>query len=67
MKKLKIGIDAKRMFLNNEGLGSYARTLIHNLLRYFPDHEYHLYSPKTAIIDLSDSCKSSNKSGPLSE
>ncbi len=43
---LKIGYDAKRLFNNFTGLGNYSRTLLSNLSQYFPDNEYHLYTPK---------------------
>jgi len=43
---MKIGFDAKRLFLNHTGLGNYSRTLVQNLQQFHPDNEYHLYSPK---------------------
>lgn len=45
-KKLKIGFDAKRLFLNNTGLGNYSRNLVKNLKQLYPEHEYHLFTPK---------------------
>lgn len=42
---MRIGFDAKRLFLNNTGLGNYSRTLVRNLIKYFPDNEYYLYTP----------------------
>lgn len=45
-KKLKIGFDAKRLFMNNTGLGNYSRNLVRNLKQFYPEHEYHLFSPK---------------------
>jgi glycosyltransferase involved in cell wall biosynthesis len=45
-KKLKIGFDAKRIFHNTSGLGNYARTLVSNLKRYYPENEYYLFTPK---------------------
>lgn len=42
MKRLKIAFDAKRLFHNREGLGSYARTLIADLKSHFPEHDYYL-------------------------
>ncbi|MEZ5031380.1 MAG: glycosyltransferase family 1 protein [Saprospiraceae bacterium] len=42
---LHIGFDAKRLFLNNSGLGNYARTVVRGLARAFPSHHYHLYTP----------------------
>ncbi len=43
---MKIGFDAKRLFLNNTGLGNYSRTLVRNLNEYYPDHQYFLYTPR---------------------
>ncbi len=42
---MRVGFDAKRLFLNNTGLGNYSRTLIRNLVKYYPDNTYYLYSP----------------------
>lgn len=44
---MKIGFDAKRLFLNNTGLGNYSRFVVDSLIQYFPDNHYFLYSPKT--------------------
>jgi glycosyltransferase involved in cell wall biosynthesis len=46
MQKLKIGFDAKRLFHNKSGLGNYSRTLVSNLKKFFPEHEYHLFVPQ---------------------
>lgn len=43
---MKIGFDAKRLYNNFTGLGNYSRTLVSNLQHYFPEEEYHLYTPK---------------------
>lgn len=43
---MKIGFDAKRLFNNFTGLGNYSRTLVRNLQKYFPENEFHLYTPK---------------------
>ncbi len=43
---LRLGYDAKRLFHNFTGLGNYSRSLLSDLQRYYPQHEYHLYSPK---------------------
>jgi glycosyltransferase involved in cell wall biosynthesis len=48
-KRLKIGFDAKRLFCNFTGLGNYARTLVKNLEKHFPEHEYHLFTTKVLI------------------
>ncbi len=44
--KRVIAFDAKRLFLNYTGLGNYSRTLVRNLATYFPEHEYHLFTPE---------------------
>ncbi len=44
---MRIGFDAKRAFNNFTGLGNYSRTLIETLARYYPENEYHLFTPKT--------------------
>ncbi|MEL6944605.1 MAG: glycosyltransferase family 1 protein, partial [Bacteroidota bacterium] len=46
MPKLNIAFDAKRLYNNFTGLGNYSRTLVQNLARHFPEHHYHLYTPK---------------------
>ncbi|MEI8348425.1 MAG: glycosyltransferase family 1 protein [Pseudomonadota bacterium] len=43
---MRVGFDAKRAFHNFVGLGNYARTLIEGLLKYYPDNNYILYTPK---------------------
>jgi glycosyltransferase involved in cell wall biosynthesis len=45
-EKLKIGFDAKRAFLNPAGLGSYSRTTIRSVARFYPGNDYLLFSPK---------------------
>ncbi len=42
---MKIGFDAKRLFNNKTGLGNYSRTLVWNLSKNYPEHEYFLYTP----------------------
>ena len=46
---MKIGFDAKRAYHNYTGLGNYSRDLIHSLLSFYPNDEYHLYSPKDSV------------------
>lgn len=41
----RIGFDAKRLFNNFTGLGNYSRTLVRNLVYYYPDFAYFLYTP----------------------
>jgi len=43
---LRLGYDAKRLFQNFTGLGNYSRTLLRNLVRYYPTETYHLFTPK---------------------
>lgn len=40
---MKIGYDAKRIYANNTGLGTYSRTLINRLLQYYPNNDYLLF------------------------
>lgn len=42
----RIGFDAKRLFNNFTGLGNYSRTLLRNLATYYPEQDYHLYTPR---------------------
>lgn len=51
---LKIGFDAKRLFNNYTGLGNYSRTLVSNLQKFFPEHEYHLFTNKLEINELTE-------------
>ncbi len=44
--KLVIAFDAKRLFNNFTGLGNYSRTLLKNLEHFYPQNEYHLFTPK---------------------
>ncbi len=43
---MRLGFDAKRLFLNDRGLGNYARNLLYGLVKYHPQHEYFLYTPR---------------------
>jgi glycosyltransferase involved in cell wall biosynthesis len=43
---MRIGFDAKRAFNNQTGLGNYSRFIINALLKYAPEQEYELYTPK---------------------
>jgi hypothetical protein len=44
---MRIGLDAKRAFLNKSGLGSYSRNLISALCSNFPESEFVLYTVRT--------------------
>lgn len=51
---MRIGIDAKRVFLNDTGLGTYGRNLINGLNKVNKQDEFVLYSPrKSKRLDLS--------------
>lgn len=43
---MKIGLDAKRAFLNFTGLGNYSRNVIKSLITHYPQHEYYLFTPR---------------------
>jgi glycosyltransferase involved in cell wall biosynthesis len=43
---MRIGFDAKRAFCNFRGLGNYSRSLVSSLVKYFPDNDYLLFTPK---------------------
>jgi glycosyltransferase involved in cell wall biosynthesis len=43
---MRIGYDAKRAFYNFTGLGNFARTLLTDLMRYEPDNQYLLFTPR---------------------
>ena len=49
---MRIGLDAKRAFLNNTGLGNYSRDLIKSLSTNYPNNDYFLYTTKTAKNNL---------------
>lgn len=38
-----VGFDAKRIYHNTTGLGNYGRSLMHNLIRWFPQYDYKLF------------------------
>lgn len=46
---MKIGFDAKRLYNNFTGLGSYSRSLVYNLCKYFPGNNFYLYTPKVKL------------------
>ena len=47
---MRIGIDAKRIFLNKTGLGSYGRNLLQGLNSIENDNQYLLYTTKKSEI-----------------
>lgn len=42
---LKIGFDAKRVFLNRSGLGNYSRSSVNLLSEYYPGDSHYLFTP----------------------
>jgi glycosyltransferase involved in cell wall biosynthesis len=52
---MKIGFDAKRIFNNATGLGNYSRSLVGNLQHFFPEHQYHLFSPEARNTEYAQS------------
>lgn len=44
---MQIGFDAKRAFNNVTGLGNYSRRVVENLLHFYPEEHYHLFTPKS--------------------
>lgn len=46
---MRIGFDAKRLFVNSTGLGNYSRTLARQLQIHYPEHQYFLYTPRTTL------------------
>jgi glycosyltransferase involved in cell wall biosynthesis len=49
---MNIGFDAKRAYLNNSGLGNYARTLIKSLNEYYPENNYALFTTRRSDTDF---------------
>jgi len=49
---MRIGFDAKRAFLNKAGLGNYSRNTLVALHKYYPSHQYLLFTPevKTSVF-----------------
>ena len=45
-KSFRIGMDAKRAFHNNTGLGVYSRSIINILTRFYPSINLILFNPK---------------------
>ena len=46
---MNIGYDAKRLFNNKTGLGSYARNVVSGMHEFCPSESYHLYTPTIEI------------------
>ena len=60
-KKLKIAFDAKRLFHNKEGLGTYARTLVEDLQENYPEHDYILCTPSLSNEDFAEPFRDKSK------
>lgn len=50
---MRIGFDAKRAFCNERGLGNYSRNILDQLVEFYPENSYVLFTPKIkkSIID----------------
>ena len=44
---MNIGYDAKRLFLNDSGLGNFSRTLVEDMRQLYPTDEITLFTPRT--------------------
>ena len=64
---MRIGFDAKRALYNRTGLGHYSRNIISALAKYYPEHEYLLYAPKSKRPEsiLSSNISIKHAKGPL--
>lgn len=49
---MQIGFDAKRAFCNRSGLGNYARATIRNIMEFYPDESYYLFTPDIKLHDF---------------
>jgi glycosyltransferase involved in cell wall biosynthesis len=47
---MNIGIEAKRVFQNNTGLGNATRSIVKALAANYPNHQYQLFSPKISSL-----------------
>ncbi len=54
---MNIGYDAKRLFNNKTGLGSYSRNLINCMNEFCPSEFYHLYTPSITLTEYEDEFK----------
>jgi glycosyltransferase involved in cell wall biosynthesis len=53
-REFKIGFDAKRLFNNSTGLGNYSRTLVKNIQKFYPENEYHLFTDKLSLNEITE-------------
>lgn len=54
---MHLAFDAKRAFLNQTGLGNHNRTLLEGMFQFFPQENYHLYTPKLKDSLFLANCK----------
>jgi glycosyltransferase involved in cell wall biosynthesis len=47
---MNIGFDGKRAYHNQTGLGHYSRTLTNSLAKYYPQHQYFLFNPRSSSL-----------------
>jgi glycosyltransferase involved in cell wall biosynthesis len=62
---LNIGFEAKRLYTNRTGLGNYGRSLVTALARFFPENNYHLFTPR--LSNLFDTSPMANTAVHLPE
>lgn len=51
---MKIAFDAKRLFLNQTGLGNYSRSLLRTMQLSYPNNEYHLFTPEKRHLQATE-------------
>ncbi len=57
---MNIGYDAKRLFNNKTGLGSYSRNLVNCLNEFCPSESYHLYTPSIKLPEYESEFRNLN-------
>ncbi|MFT4535392.1 MAG: glycosyltransferase involved in cell wall biosynthesis [Saprospiraceae bacterium] len=58
---MNIGYDAKRLFNNKTGLGSYSRNLVNCMNEFCPSESYHLYTPTIKLAEYKNEFRNLNQ------
>lgn len=58
---MNIGYDAKRLFNNKTGLGSYSRNLVNCMTEFCPSGSYHLYTTSIKLSEYESEFKNLNQ------
>lgn len=58
---MNIGYDAKRLFNNKTGLGSYSRNLVTCMNEFCPSESYHLYTPSIKLTEYETEYRNLNQ------